>query len=151
MSKKEMHMGMHLVNKAQDEFGISILSWYKVLNLAYICGWVPAGTVAPEDWESESPWDGRYHSSDGQWITSEDAARFADALANGLDDIPDMVVGEGVTLRLRDMDDVADGGSIDRATHRYTRSPFEYFSGPARKQRIRELIAFCRRGGFLVW
>src|SRR3954470_22740492 len=110
---KERAMTMHLVNRNQEEFGISILSWYKVLNLAYICGWVPAGSVAPVDWESDSEdalqhaWDGRYHSSDGQWITAEDAARFADALENGLDDIPDMVVGEGVTLRLRDMDDVA--------------------------------------------
>src|SRR5262245_6395263 len=111
-------MSVHLVNKAQEEFGYSILSWYKVLNLAFICGWVPAGTLPPADWDADmEDWDGRYHTSDGQWITAEDAERFAGALEAGLDDIPDMDLGESIPilpLRLMDADEGED--SIERVT-----------------------------------
>src|SRR4051812_8779901 len=87
-------MGMHLVNAAENTFEFSVISWYKVLNLARICGWAPAGTTAPEDWDCEEAWDGRYHTNYGQWVTPNDAQGIALALQVGLDDIPDVQVGE---------------------------------------------------------
>src|SRR5688500_14379976 len=153
-------MGMHLINKQQEEHGFSIMSWYKVLNLAFMCGWVPAGTLPPLEYDDEEgdtayrEWDGRYHSGERQWITDDDALAFAAALEAGMDDIPDLDLGETIRtpLRFGEFDlYLNEEETIERVTTRYTPNPFEYFSGQRRKQRLREFIEFCRRGGFMVW
>jgi hypothetical protein len=157
----EVLMGMHLVNKQQNEYGFSVMSWYKVLNLAFMCGWIPAGTLPPADYDDDEAgdteyreWDGRYHSGEGQWITREDALAFAAALEAGLDDIPDLDLGEPIRKPIRfgefDMY-LNEEETIERVATRYTKNPFEYFSGPQRKTRLRDFIAFCRQGGFMVW
>lgn len=147
-------MGMHLVNKQQEEYGFSVMSWYKLLNLGFMCGWVPAGTLPPTDYDDDEDWDGRYHSGEGQWITHEDALALAASLEGGLDDIPDLDLGEPIRkpLRLGEFDlYLNEEETIEHVTTRYTKNPFEYFSGSQRKARLREFIRFCRRGGFVVW
>jgi hypothetical protein len=150
---------MHLVNKTEEVLAISTISWYKVLNLARICGWAPAGTVTPIDWDCEDKWDGRYHSNDGQWVTDADAMGIAAALINGLDDIPDAEVGDrvritSVGLQSGDKLELMIDRTIDpfeQLNRRMTQSPFEYFSGESGKERLREIAAFCGQGGFYIW
>jgi hypothetical protein len=153
-------MGMHLVNKSEEVMAISVISWYKVLNLARMCGWAPAGTVTPDDWDcyTDQDWDGRYHSNDGQWVTHEDAHGIGTALLTGLDDIPDVEVGEKARLSLSSQSGDLLEQMFDRRTdpfeqlnRRLTQSPFEYFSGASGKERLREIAAFCQQGGFYIW
>jgi hypothetical protein len=151
-------MGMHLINKSEEVMAISVISWYKVLNLARMCGWAPAGTITPDGWDYEDAWDGRYHSNDGQWVTDEDARGIGCALLNGLDDIPDIEVGEKARLPQGSQSGDLLAQMFDRSTdpfeqlnRRLTQSPFEYFSGAGGKERLREIAAFCNEGGFYIW
>src|SRR5438445_5871465 len=54
--------------------------WSRLLSIARIYGWQPAGTVFPEDYYDEPLWkgdplywDGRYWPGYGQFVTGEDA------------------------------------------------------------------------------
>ena len=151
-------MGMQLVNAADNTFDFSVISWYKVLNLARICGWVPAGTTAPEDWDCEDEvWDGRYHTNYGQWVSTVDALGIAAALQAGLDDIPDVEVGEQpmpikrLTEPNGDTLELFAGDPMVEMNRRLTQSPIEYFSGPKGKALIGEFAEFCGEGGFNIW
>ena len=54
----------------------------ELFNTAISNGWEPAGTVFDED----PNWDGEYFSSDGQWVTDEDARGIARAIYASLRD-----------------------------------------------------------------
>lgn len=147
-------MSMHLVNKQQEEFGFSLMSWYKVLSLAYTCGWVPAGTLPPIDEDDDEEWNGRYHIGEGQWITAEDARGLAAALDASMDDIPDIDLCRPMRKPIRFGEFefyVNEEEHIEQMTVRFEQIPFEYFSGARRKKRLREFSAFCKRGGFTIW
>jgi hypothetical protein len=98
------------------------------------------------------PWD--YVDNAGRKVTEEDARLWADALEQALPDIPDHCATDhkpaaypmpaAMAPLLRDMagDDLPDPSQFVNA--------LEWFSG-ARKQGLRDLIDFCRQGGFAVW
>jgi hypothetical protein len=86
-----------------------------------------------------SQWDGGYCSNDGQIVTAQDAATFADALERALPDIPDYgCQALGLTK----------GGYVFLANP--DMHPFEYFSG-AEKQHVVSFIQLCRKGSFEIW
>jgi hypothetical protein len=98
------------------------------------------------------PWD--YVDNAGRKVTEEDARLWADALEQALPDIPDHCATDhkpdaypmpaAMAPLLRDMsnDSLPDPSQFVNA--------LEWFSG-ARKQGLRDLIAFYRQGGFAVW
>lgn len=97
-------MSMALVNEKGVSFRFSLVGWSKVLNLANMYGWKPAGTIidfdvhlpqnpTPEEKaKSEArlrEWDGTYFTNDQQLVTKEDALAIAAALEQSLGDIPE--------------------------------------------------------------
>ena len=60
-----------------EYFGI----WQKLMNLAQIYGWNPAGTQEPPQWnQEEGDWDGSYDIFAGEWVADADAHALAQAL-----------------------------------------------------------------------
>jgi hypothetical protein len=159
-------MGVGL-NGAGGNERFSHMSWYKVLNLACEYGWQPAGTELPR-WHDETgalieqpshdpdEWSGTYYTSDGQYVTDEDAAHIAEALQRALEDIPDFETGEkwveyGPADQIKSPVAralVEAGGVVSGPNESLT--PLEFFSGEP-KQHVRNFIAFCRAGGFCIF
>ena len=150
-------MGMDLTGAGGTE-RFNVTSWCKVLELAFEYGWRPAGTQAPtfqqaDDGTAETAkdWSGTYLTNDYQRVGDEDAANIAEALRRALSDIPDFDTDEKwVELppsnpfgRMTGEREVKVFGPDPSLT------PLEFFSGEA-KQRVRDFIAYCRAGGFLV-
>jgi hypothetical protein len=129
------------------------MGWSKLLELAVQHGWRPLGTVDPQK-EEAAPVEGEddpsgdvevpmsYFLNDGLLVRPEDARALADALERALPDVPDHDALEHKTFT-----HPAEPGVrlIDANT---PVNPFEWFSG--KKDRLREFIAFCRKGGFEI-
>lgn len=143
-------MGMDL-HGAGGYFRFDVIAWAKVLELARQYGWEPAGTELPEE-----DWNGGYDTNAFQRVTDEDAANIAAALERALDDVPDFSRG-GKTKEYTPEDPpthpvmralvMAVGGPLVGPDD--SPSPVEFFAG-VRKDKIREYIAFCRAGGFVI-
>ena len=98
-------------------------------------------------------WCGDYSSNDGQVVSSEDAAAFADALEQSLDDIPDQKIrtpgeGDDGTSSISDPlwqkhRDAIRAGSIPALV--------VTFSGKDSKQRLIKFITFLRGGEFSIY
>jgi hypothetical protein len=130
--------------RQSDSLRFTVFVWGEVLRFARLYGWEPAGTLPPEECDAEerARWDGNYVLNGGQSVRPTDAWAMAEALTRGLPDLPDeyaardkTVVGEtgGQPTIL-----VPVGAPL---------SPIEALSGP-NKDAVRELVAFCRQGGF---
>src|SRR5689334_17978143 len=78
---------MSFTNESGATSGCTSSAWDFYQWLARQYGWVGAGTRRPKGirfWFRR--WDGGYHWNEGQWVTREDAAAFADALERNLRD-----------------------------------------------------------------
>ena len=161
---------LDLVN-ATGRHRIDLASWHLALELARDRGWDFAGTRPPKGWRGGAVppwgltgwpdlarsepdvWDGNYVTGMGQRVTDRDARALADALDRALDDVPAHDARkhkpEGYPMP-RDMARLLRGLSGDyQPDPRQVIAPLEWFSGH-RKQELRELIEFCRRGGFTI-
>ncbi len=107
---------------SKSVWGTNQQTWAEALELAEIFGCQA----------TRGPGDGTY--GPGVCISDEDAQALADALAHALPHLPD-VPPRVIAGRL-------DSQPIE--------PPVRYFGGQAGKQKIRELITFCRQGGFKV-
>jgi hypothetical protein len=108
-------------------FTIHLHDWMKMYWLACEYGWQPEGTELYVD-EETPPWwpPSNYWSNSYQFVAPDDAQRFASALVSAL------VVIEG----------------IDECSENVDSSALRHFSTPEWKERLREFIAFARRGDF---
>jgi hypothetical protein len=159
---------------ARGHLDFNIVAWGEVLRLAQQYGWEPAGTEAPDvqvrdekgnidremtaqyTWAPDD-WDAaNYFTNDFQRVTDQDAASIADALERGLDDIPDFDTGE--KTREYTPDDppahptiraLVEAGMGPVIGPDDSLSPAEFFSGHG-KQKVKDFVAFCRAGGFLI-
>lgn len=142
----------------------SMTGWSKVLELAEINGWIPAGTEPNPDLFPDGITTG-YGSNEGQLVTELDAANIAAALERALDDIPDIdTAAHRINLSAGNIEKFSeDNGEfrVDAALieaipdliinrDNNTLNPFDFFSG-SKKQHIRDFIAFCRKGAFSIW
>ena len=151
-------MSMDLHSTDGDWFKWSNIAWSKVLYLASVYGWEPAGTKPPPWWDRPTlSWQGLYQSNDGGLVTMEDARAVAGALEKALDDIPDHneMPDKIVTYRIGETSGepvtdallaVLDGVSAPNAAL----NPFEFFGGKD-KLRVKDFVTFCRKGGFYIW
>ncbi len=144
------------------------MSWGKVLSLAQMYGWKPAGTTLPIAYTEDKSlidklgeWDGNYFYNAYQGVTDSDALAFALALEAALDDIPDSADGIDQWITARKLPDgdflstvlqalphdpnqmVAFSGPNEKL------NPLEFFAG-TEKAYLREFIAYCRKGGFVI-
>lgn len=170
-------MGMDLISITGDRFRFNGTAWGKVLDLAARYGWQPAGTLfpnfAPPDYTEITDYLPRtdldaiatYYSNDGQIVTETDALAIANALEKSLDDIPDYLpdvrklVPMPNTLMTRLMASLPDIPELQRALAVGVATalwpdddlnPFEFFGGDE-KQKVKDFIAFCRKGEFCIW
>ena len=133
-------MSYDLCNSNGDHVAFNLTGWEQVLKLAEMYGWRTAGTLPPEDLDTE--WDGDYFLNDGEVVTADDAKAIAEALTKAMDDIPGHDAMKHKTGKSpKGVDYVKDGAAF---------SPFEFFSGKGKKH-LREFISFCRRGSFQIW
>jgi hypothetical protein len=166
MRRLSRAMGMDL-NGAGGYQRFSNTSWCKMLELAHMYGWKPAGTE-PGQWvdqstgelnEQMSPdpdeWDGSYFTNDFQWVADEDAAHIADALEQALDDIPDFDTNEkwveygSTNLPTSPVErSLVEEGFVVSGPNE-SLSSLEFFSGED-KQQVRDFIAYCRAGAFFI-
>ncbi len=70
-------MSFNLINKSGESFNVSGGHWAVYLHLAQSFSWVPKGTVASENYESNQEWSGKYDTNDSQVVTEEDALKLA--------------------------------------------------------------------------
>lgn len=159
-------MGFDLLSDNGSALYWSNVSWSKLLVLARLGGWQPAGTEPPPGWDDVvdrlGEWRGGYSTNDEQRVTPEDALALADALECVLDDIPDGTVPDQVVEY--DEQTRVDAGAppamnlIKALTSSGFRvagpnartDPFSFFGGEY-KQKVVEFIRFCRQGGFIIW
>jgi hypothetical protein len=77
-------MGVDLCGRG---VGFNWSAWVFCLDIAKGFGWVPLGTVAPENWNEaeQGVWGGGYFTNDLQWVTKEDAVSLAHALDRAIE------------------------------------------------------------------
>ena len=126
------------------EFQLNWRGWGLMLDLAHDHGWEPVGierrSIDDAGYVQEE--EGTTFIDNWHAFSTEGAASLAAALERALDDIPDHealapkdLSGDGSTR--------IPGNRIDEV------SALEWFSGP-RKQIVRDLIQFCKAGGFTI-
>src|SRR6266702_2975869 len=78
------------------EFSLPIGGWSRLLSIATVYGWQPAGTLPPDDYGDDaafwkggpSDWDGSYWPGHGQIVAAGDALELAAALKRAWPDLP---------------------------------------------------------------
>lgn len=134
-----------------DYFGI----WEKVMDLAHIYGWQPAGTGQPPAWEDaddSTRWSGRYDLYLGERVHDGDAHALAEALARALPDLPDSPMPDRIFET--EMEEIDREGQISISF--YIIEPntelnlFEVFGGQYKEELV-DFIRFCHQGGFHIY
>ena len=85
-------MAVELTNVLGEDYSLSNSVWSLVLNLAQRYGWKPLGTLRPAELDESTTWGGDYDTSDGQTVTSADAAALSRALRAAIAD-PHLEIG----------------------------------------------------------
>jgi hypothetical protein len=143
-----------------DFWYFNLGNWPRVLILAHLGGWQPAGTKL--EFYLEAPdvrvpdWNGSYTGNSGQEVTDEDGRALADGLETLLDCTDDCSIAEllegseeawesaqefGCLLTRRP------GCSIDDP---FVRSALELLQGEKSRKGLRVFASFCRREGFII-
>jgi hypothetical protein len=140
-------MGFDIVNWGYFNW----VNWCALLEVAFRCGWEPAGTImARRDEkgnvkivglyekvygreEDSLDWDGDYFCNEGQLVTAEDAANLADALERALQSTPleEAMVDPTEDSWPHGIDDMASFLAANR-------------------NKIESFILRCRKGGFHI-
>ena len=132
-----------------EYFGI----WQKLMNLAQIYGWNPAGTIAPQEWQSETSesWAGGYDMFIGEWVLDTDAHALADALTDALDDLPDNIMPDRIIET--EIEEIDREGEVSISFHiiepNKSLNLFETFGGQY-KSDLKRFIRFAQQGGFHI-
>lgn len=145
-------MGYCLSSK-NKYFSCRLITFPKLLHLAYLFGWHPRGTAPPTFDHGgyvvidSSDWDGDYFGNSFQNVTKEDAKEIAVSLQKALQYIPDTY--EKVAL-----DELIKGGFVPKGKV-YNQTPEEQidhlisvFAGG--KDYIKKFIDFCEDGAFCI-
>jgi hypothetical protein len=132
-----------------EYFGI----WQKLMNLAQIYGWNPAGTTAPSHWQPEEneDWNGGYDMFIGELVSDVDARALADALTDALDDLPDNAMPDRIIET--EIEEIDREGEVSISFHiiepNKSLNLFETFGGQY-KSELKTFIRFAQKGGFYI-
>jgi hypothetical protein len=130
-STEDCIMGWYISGPGGDRH-FTFHAWGMLIDLAIQYGFPYDDPSEPEDEE------GCFR------VTARKALAFADALERALPDIPDHDAMEHKVVFLP----AAPGERL--VPFETPVSPFEAFSGK-KKERLKDFIALCRRGGFVLW
>lgn len=130
-------MGFDLTNEAGHSARFSPSGWALALTLAEDYGWKPAGTKL-----ERADWAGDYATNEGQRVTTNDAENLAQACERALAD-------PGYLARVSAVKQQIDAeiarqvpGSRPRAVRCEDMLAF--------RERLKDLVAFCRGGSFII-
>lgn len=149
-------MGVDLIGAGRSVFSANWSYWRHCLRIASAFGWVPAGTIAPEEWSGEESWCGTYFSNDLQKVLDHDAKSLAQALDHARDALANydpLTADQMVALR-----SYPDGEPISRALASYLESvegamnEAGIFPDPEREgvDSFKALARFARKGAFVI-
>ncbi len=133
-----------------EYFGI----WQKLMNLAQIYGWNPAGTLEPPEWDREAneDWNSSYDIFAGEWVTDDDARGLAAALDQALDDLPDNSMPDRIIET--EIEEIDREGEVSISFHiiepNKSLNLFETFGGQY-KSDLKAFIRFANKGGFHIY
>jgi hypothetical protein len=162
----------------KNTLNFSLERWSRILKLARLYGWQPAGTRAGSlyydvpDYPDIKPieWSGGYFTNDGQIVTADDASELGKALEQALDDLPDYESNSPRYVKVHSFKEAKDYISLMEnpilksflskrewylseegiSLPNTKLSLFEFFSGPQKKYVI-DFITFCKKGAFEIW
>ncbi len=125
-------MGYKLVNTNGEKLIFDLKGWGLLLHMAEQYGWRPAGTDAPmEAFAPKGVWDGNYYAK-------------AACLTKTLDDLLDHdTSGEESKRTFTSFEEW-------RTFEPTLAEALRFFSGSG-KQKVQDIIAFCRKGGFYIY
>lgn len=137
-------MGYDLTNDRGDYLRFSPSGWSLALWLAESYGWQPEGTTLSQiDEESGlTEWSGGYWTNDGQRISNRDALSIADACERALSDPEYETRAVGIRTRLNE--------ELAKEVPEFTFEPVDRSDIVKFRDRVQELIDFCRKGGFII-
>lgn len=139
-------MGVDLISNGGPSEWFSNRNWCKLLQLAEVHGWQPAGTECPDGYPDPGEWYGGYTSCDMQHVSADDAMALSRALVSALpvlsedDRRPEILPEE-----LREKK-ISYGLFLQ---HFIPSHPALWLSGPARTL-VRRASVFCGRGEFTI-
>lgn len=137
-------MGFDFTNENGAYLRFSPSGWALALTLAGQYDWRPEGTSLPGSDESEpAEWSGEYATNDGQRVSASDANAIADACERALADPAYQVTA------LQTLNEINE--SVAAQVPRYEpERAIEPDVAKKFRDRLRELIEFCRSGGFVI-
>ena len=150
-------MGFDLSN-GDRYFRIGNSQYPKVLNLAFMYGWIPQGTIRneylypPEVTGDPPETRDSYFTNDGQMVTEEDALELAKALERALNDIPKQIYNKQAnTPQIESMDELIQHvkESIGALNFEDGDSSLLLFFG-GQIEFIQSFIDFCKEGSFYI-
>ena len=153
-------MSIRLTNQHGEIFQTTNIAWARMLTLARVAGWLPAGTVPSENWEPEDPeepWDPlNYWTQDAQEVCTEDARSLGAALEQAHPHIPENPPAsprafyneeelmDFITLWSHVIAEMREAFELDSPT-------LERFGWlDIKPERVLNLAHFCRNGGFWI-
>jgi hypothetical protein len=82
--------------KRQDQCSLVIpyQLWREALRLAQDRNWKPQGTLPPQPYPYQAPWDGAYEWAYGQTVRTEDACWLAHYLQRAIESNSTLIIGE---------------------------------------------------------
>lgn len=145
---------MILINQKDRKvtFKFNRYRWVRILTIARAISWIPQGTLAPEGWTGDTPWNPmNYTSSCGQLVTEEEAAQLARAFSTIIE-----------FLRITTQEIEYSYTAKDWYPERQKLWSFFYNIGLRdsgnqflysewSQTRLNELASFCRQGAFLIY
>jgi len=145
-------MGYSLQSK-NKHFSTNMLTFPRLLHLAYLFGWHPSGTKPPTYDHGgyvvidNSDWDGDYFGNSFQTVTGEDAKEIAVSLQKALQYIPD-TYEEETLKKLVDKDCFPGRQEFDQMTEEEKDQFLSSFIGL--ENYLKKFIDFCEDGAFCI-
>ena len=132
-------MGFDL-RRGEDVLSVSVHTWTRAYAFAIEGSWEPRGTLPPKrlSGKERAAWQGRYDSSDGQFIAADDASNMAAALEKRMATLGPPVAAGSAPF---DAPSLA-GARVD---------PRTYFTVENKRKILVLLIEFLRGGACEIW
>jgi hypothetical protein len=137
-------VGFDLTSESGESYQMRSGGWSLVLSVADAYAWAKQGSLPPEG-VAATDWDGSYASNDGQRVTAEDARALADAIER-------MLADEDRVARVREVAILLEEQVRQLAKREYgiDLPPETHGEYPVDEPSLRDLVRFCRQGGFRI-
>jgi len=140
-----------LINDNENTFYITNCGWRSIQRLAKMYGWIPKGTLMPERWLLEEPFDpDNYSTSDGQIVTATDANELANAIEWAITQLEEKPVEEEPLPPGMDWEE-EEIRLWEDAMQLGIRNPTILSFHLGWERRLTELVILCREGEFKIY